>query len=103
MTVTATTGPSQNMQALAKANRVRLARAKLRHDIAEGDLHVAGVLADIPDEAQTLEVSELLMCQHRWGRTRARRACETVGVRENKPLGEMTDRQRAELARLLLS
>ena len=48
-----------------------------------------------------MAVAELLMSQHRWGHTRARRFLATVPMTETKTIGSMTDRQRASLAELL--
>jgi hypothetical protein len=48
-----------------------------------------------------MAVSELLMSQHRWGHTRARRFLSTIPISETKTIGSMTDRQRHALADLL--
>lgn len=88
---------TQNMTALAKANHVRLARAALKHRVADGEAEVAAVLLDPPLEAETMAISDLLMAQHRWGLTRARRFLAAVPMSENKTVGSMTDRQRLSL------
>jgi hypothetical protein len=54
-----------------------------------------------PWEAESMSVSELLMSQRRWGRTRCRRVLLTLGLPENKQIGTMTERQRAALAAML--
>lgn len=91
----------QNMRALANANRVRLARAVLKHRIAERETTVQAVLADVPWEAETMTIADLLMAQHRWGRTRMRRLCAQIPVLESKQIGLMTDRQRHALIEAL--
>lgn len=91
----------QHMQALAHANRVRLARAELKRQIAEGELTVAEVVIAQPWEAESMTIADLLMSQHRWGRTRCRRFLAALPMSETKPLGSMTDRQRHALAELL--
>jgi hypothetical protein len=48
-----------------------------------------------------MSVSELLMSQRRWGRTRCRRVLLSLGLPENKQIGTMTERQRAALAAML--
>ena len=63
----------QHMQALARANRVRLARAELKRSIARGDLEAADVIRDCPWETESMTLAELLTSQRRWGRTRARK------------------------------
>ena len=53
--------------------RVRLARAELKRQVADGELTVADVVLDCPWEAESMTIADLLMSQHRWGRTRCRR------------------------------
>jgi len=93
-------GP-QHMQALQRANKVRLARAELKRRIASGELSAAEVVSTPPDEALTMEVTELLMSQRRWGHTRARRFLAGIPMAETKTLGWMTARQRDTLASML--
>ncbi|HYZ27852.1 MAG TPA: hypothetical protein VE570_02270 [Thermoleophilaceae bacterium] len=96
----ATRGP-QHLRALEHANRVRLARAELKRRIAAGDVLVPDVVLESPWEAQSMELSELLMSQKRWGRERCRRLLLALGMPENKQLGTLTERQRAALAAML--
>ena len=44
----------QHMRALARANKVRLARAELKRQVAEGELSVADVILGCPWEAETM-------------------------------------------------
>ena len=69
----ATAPAPQHMQALAQANKVRLARAELKRQVADGELSVADVVLNCPWEAGSMTIADLLMSQHRWGRTRCRR------------------------------
>jgi hypothetical protein len=91
----------QHLRALEHANRVRLARAELKRRVAAGDVRVAEVVIDSPSEARSMELSELLMSQKRWGRERCRRLLLALGMPENKQLGTLTERQRAALAAML--
>jgi len=86
------------MRALDQANRVRLARAELKRDIADGSRTVAEVVTECPMESESMTISDLLMSQHRWGRKRCRRFLAAVPMAETKTLGSMTERQRAQLA-----
>ena len=101
MDATATAPAAQHMRALAQANRVRLARAELKKQVAEGEASVADVVLECPWQAESMTISDLLMSQHRWGRTRCRRFLATIPMSETKTIGTMTERQRRELARLL--
>ena len=97
MQARATTAP-QHMRALDRANQVRLARAELKRDIAEGSRTVAEVVSECPWESASMPIADLLMSQHRWGRTRCRRFLASVPMSETKTIGSMTERQRACLA-----
>jgi hypothetical protein len=90
------------MRALAQANRVRLARAELKRQVAEGETSVADVVLECPWEAESMTISDLLMSQHRWGRTRCRRFLASIPMSETKTIGSMTDRQRRALASMLV-
>ena len=91
----------QHMQALARANRVRLARAELKRSIARGETDASTVVRDCPWETESMTLAELLTSQRRWGRTRARKFLLGVALNENKRLGTLTPRQRALLATAL--
>ena len=93
-------GP-QHLKALERANRVRLARAALKRQVAAGERSAAEVILGSPWEAESMSVSELLMSQRRWGRTRCRRILLSMGLPENKQIGTMTERQRTALAAML--
>ena len=97
MDATATAAP-QHMRALSQANRVRLARAELKRQIADGHRTVAEVVQACPWEAASMSIADLLMSQHRWGRTRCRRFLSSIPMSETKTVGSMTDRQRQALA-----
>lgn len=102
MTASAVKVP-QHMQALARANRVRLARAELKRAIARGDVEVVEVIRERPWETESMTLAELLTSQRRWGRTRARKFLLGLALNENKRLGTLTARQRALLATALSS
>jgi hypothetical protein len=88
----------QHMQALAHANRVRLARASLKRDVATGNVDAAEIVRQCPWEVESMTVGELLRSQRRWGRTRARKFLFSIAVNENRELARLTSRQRALLA-----
>jgi hypothetical protein len=99
-TTTVGVGP-QCMRALQRANEVRLARAELKRQIAEGTISAAEVILRCPSPIEKMTVSELLMSQRRWGRTRCRKYLTAVPLSETKTVGSMTDRQRHALAAML--
>ena len=93
-------GP-QHMQALQRANAVRLARAELKRRVAIGEITAADVILGTPWEAASMTVSDLLTSQRRWGHTRSRKFLQCIPMSENKTVGSMTDRQRHALAQML--
>lgn len=100
MTATQAPGP-QHLRALARANEVRLARAELKRRIHDGELTVARVVLDAPEEADTMTVADLLTSQRRWGVTRCRKLLQSIPMSESKTVGSMTERQRDAVARAL--
>ena len=91
----------QHLRALEYANRVRLARARMKRKIAAGELSATEVILNCPWQAHSMSISDLLMSQKRWGRTRCRRLLVSLGVPENKQVGTLTERQRLALAAVL--
>jgi hypothetical protein len=89
------------MQALARANKVRLARAALKRDIGAGRRDVLTVVRECPWEAESMTLAELLCSQRRWGKARSRKLIVQAGLSETKRLGTLTERQRRILAAAL--
>jgi hypothetical protein len=94
-------GTSQCMQALARANEVRLARAALKRDISAGRRQVTDVILECPWETESMSLSELLCSQRRWGRARSRKLLSSIALNEGKRVGTLTDRQRRILVAAL--
>jgi hypothetical protein len=94
-------GQEQHLRALEYANRVRLARARMKRSIGSGELSAAEVVLSCPWQAHSMSISDLLMSQKRWGRTRCRRLLMSLSVPENKQVGTLTERQRLALASVL--
>jgi hypothetical protein len=95
---TMVTPEPQRLQALARANKVRLARAELKRRIADGGVSAADVILDCPEEAASWSVGELLMSQRRWGINRCRKFLARNQISEIKAIGKLTERQRNLLA-----
>src|ERR1044072_6989773 len=101
MEATATAPAPQHIRGVAQANGVRVARTELKRQVAEGEASVAEIVLERPWEAESMSIADLLMSQHRWGRTRCRRFLASIPMVETKTIGSMTERQRNELARRL--
>ena len=98
---TVSAGQEQHLRALEYANRVRLARARMKRRIGAGELSATEVVLNCPWQAHSMSISDLLMSQKRWGRTRCRRLLVSLGVPENKQVGTLTERQRLAMAAVL--
>lgn len=94
-------GTSQCMEALARANEVRLARAALKREISAGGRNITEVITDSPWEAESMSLSELLCSQRRWGRARSRKLLSSTALSEGKRVGSLTERQRRVLVAAL--
>ena len=93
--------PPQHMQALQRANEVRLARASLKRLINVGAVTVAEVILTCPWEVASMTIAELLTSQRRWGTARCSKFLVEIGMPETKTVGSMTERQRALLAAMV--
>jgi hypothetical protein len=89
---------TRRLQALARANEVRRARAALKRRLAAGELSAAEVILTPPLEATSWPLGELLVSQRAWGRARSAKFLRANRISERKPLGELTERQRRLLA-----
>ncbi len=99
MTQTAMMTPApQRLRALERANEVRLARAGLKRRIATGEVSAAEIILASPPEASSWAVGDLLVSQRRWGTSRCRKLLMRLQIAENRQIGQLTDRQRRELA-----
>jgi hypothetical protein len=93
--------PPQHMQALQRANEVRLARAELKRKVGEGTITVGDIILTCPWEVASMTIAELLTSQRRWGTTRCSKFLQGIGMPETKTVGSMTERQRSVLAALI--
>ena len=101
MSLEVATAP-QHEQALAMANEVRRLRGLRRQQIAglsrkDGALTVIAVLLDAPQELRTVSVGWLLRCIHGCAEDCMETICRPLRLRSNKPLHELTNRQRGLL------
>jgi hypothetical protein len=94
-------GAEQCRVALSRANHVRIARAALKHEIADGTRTAASVLLQCPAEAAGMPVYDIVEAQHRWGTTRTRKLMTVAQITDRRTVSELTDRQRRVLVNLL--
>ena len=72
----------QRRDALAHANRLRVARAGLKRRIAAGEVSAAEVILRSSWELESMPIANLLMSQRGWGQQRCRGFLIAIGIRE---------------------
>ena len=87
----------QRLRALEQANEVRSARAKLKRQLAAGEIELAQLLAQPPACVRTARVRDLLLVLPKIGSVKAARILAHCGIAHSKTLGGLTERQRGEL------
>jgi hypothetical protein len=87
----------QRMDALRRANDVRVRRAQLKKDLKEGRVRIEQILGNPPEYVSTAKVIDILMAVPKFGRVKAARFLNTCRISQSKTVGGLSDRQRAEL------
>jgi hypothetical protein len=90
----------QRRHALQRANQVRSDRARLKKELAAGEVGLVQILAEPPACVRTARVRDLLVVLPKIGSVKAGRILARCGIAPSKTLAGLTDRQRAELAKL---
>jgi hypothetical protein len=88
------------MEALQRANDVRVRRAQLKKDLKSGSVRVEEILADPPDYVGTAKVFDVLMAVPKFGRVKAARFLNLCRISQSKTVAGLSDRQRDELVSL---
>ncbi|MEZ5099842.1 MAG: integration host factor, actinobacterial type [Thermoleophilia bacterium] len=91
----------QRMEALRRANDVRVRRAQLKKDLKSGLVQIEDVLDDPPEYVSTAKVFDMLLAVPKFGRVKANRFLTQCRISQSKTVGGLSDRQRAELVGLL--
>ena len=87
----------QRMEALKRANDIRVRRAKLKKDLKDGRVRVQQILSSPPDFVETAKVFDILMAVPKFGRVKAARFLNQCRISQSKTVGGLSERQRAEL------
>ena len=87
----------QRMDALRRANDIRVRRAKLKKDLKDGQARIEEILRDPPEYVSTAKVFDMLMAVPKFGRVKAGRFLNTCRISQSKTVGGLSERQRTEL------
>src|SRR3954453_15518994 len=90
----------QRMEALKRANDIRVRRAKLKKDLKAGTVQIEGVLMAPPEYVGPAKVFQMLMAVPKFGRVKAARFLNQPRISQSKTVGGLSERQRAELVAL---
>ncbi len=91
----------QRMDALRRANEVRVRRAKLKKELKTGVVSIDEVLDNPPEYVGTAKVFDILLAAPKFGRVKAARFLKHCRISQSKTVGGLSERQRAELVGLL--
>ena len=87
----------QRMEALRRANEIRVKRAKLKKDLKAGSVQIETILRNPPTYVETAKVFDILMAVPKFGRVKAGRFLTQARISQSKTVGGLSDRQRSEL------
>jgi hypothetical protein len=87
----------QRMEALKRANDIRVKRAQMKKDLKAGTLQIEGILENPPEYVETAKVFDMLMAVPKFGRVKAARFLNQCRISQSKTVGGLSERQRAEL------
>jgi uncharacterized membrane protein YjjP (DUF1212 family) len=87
----------QRMEALKRANDIRVKRAQLKRDLKDGHARIDEILRKPPEYVTTAKVFDILMAVPKFGRVKAGRFLTQARISQSKTVGGLSDRQRAEL------
>jgi hypothetical protein len=80
-------------------SRVRIARSRIKAQIAVDELTAAQVILSGRWEIERMPISEVLGSQPQWGAVQSRRFLAVLHIAEAKTIGSMTERQRLSARR----
>jgi hypothetical protein len=91
----------QRMEALRRANAIRVERARLKRRLKSGDVSIGVVLAEPPEFLLTAKVFDMLLAVPKFGRVKATRYLNQCRISQSKTVGGLSERQRDELVTLV--
>jgi hypothetical protein len=87
----------QSLQALQRAQDIRLGRAMIKKEIRDGKVSVVDVLETEPYVCDTMSVLQLFMAQRGWALRKADRFILRTLANPGKKLGQLNKRERTRL------
>jgi hypothetical protein len=91
----------QRLDALGRANDVRVKRARFKEELASGRRPVSSALVAPPAELHTMKVADLLLSVPTVGPVKARKLLRAVAISPSRTVAGLSERQRRELLSVL--
>jgi hypothetical protein len=91
----------QRLDALARANRIRSERARLKRELKAGRLSIHMILLEPPEFIETAKVFDMMLAVPKYGRVKVNKILAQCRIAPSKTIGGLSDRQRSELVSLL--
>jgi hypothetical protein len=92
---------NQRMDALQRANEIRMRRAQLKRDLKSGRRSIHELLSEPPEYVETAKVFDMLLAVPKYGRVKANKILVNCRIAPSKTIGGLSERQRRELISLL--
>ena len=89
------------MDALARANQIRIERAQLKRDLKSGRRSIHSLLLEPPEYVETAKVFDMLLAVPKYGRVKVNKILSHCRIAPSKTIGGLSERQRSELISLL--
>src|SRR5258708_39319530 len=83
----------QRMEALRRANDIRVKRAQLKKDLKSGDVSIGQILGDPPQFVSTAKVFDMLIAAPKFGRVKAAPLLNTCSISQAKTDGGLSEPQ----------
>src|SRR3954471_4890476 len=90
----------QRMEALKRANDIRVKRAQLKKDLKSGSVSIEQILSEPPEFVSPAKFFDMLMAVPKFGGVKAARLLNQCRISQSKTVGGLSERQRAELVSL---
>src|SRR3990170_2543909 len=84
---------NQRMEALRRANDIRVRRAQLKRDLKLGRIQIEEILRGPPDYVSTAKVLDMLMAVPKIGRVKAENYLRHCRISPSKTVGGLSERQ----------
>ena len=91
---------AQRLDALERANLIRMQRATLKRDLKAGRVSIHTLLQQPPEYIATAKVIDMLLAVPLYGRVKVNKILAHCRISPSKTIGGLSERQRDELVRI---